>query len=491
MHFTLLDGLIVVLYLFGIALFGILTAGRQRSARDYFLSETSVPWWAVCFAIVATETSAITFISIPGIAYVANLQFWQLTIGYLLGRILVAALFIPAYFRGELSTAYAFLEKRFGARMRRSASVVFMGTRTFADGVRLYTTAIPLALLLRGSGALPVSEEHFYILSILVMAAVTLFYVFLGGVRAVIWTDVIQMFIYIAGAAAALVLLLGMIPMPVGEMIAKAGAAGKLQLLSSGFEEGIGSFFTKPYSFPAGVIGGMFLSMASHGTDQIIVQRILASGEPRKGKRAMIASGVIVMLQFLLFLAVGILLWIYYGGAPISSNEVFPLFIINHIPSGLCGLIIAGLLAAAMSTLSGSISALSSTTMMDLVVPISRRSWSEEETLRWSRRVSLAWGAALTVAALFFIRTPKSVIELALGAASYTYGGLLGVFLLGVLFRRVGERAAIAGFATGILGMTAVILFTPIAWTWYTIIGAGLCIGGALAAEALRPQPLL
>ncbi len=477
MNFSTLDVIIVVAYLVGVALFGIFTGGRQKSARDYFVSESSVPWWAVCFAIVATETSALTFISIPGIAYATNFNFLQITFGYFIGRVIVATLFIPAFFEGELSTAYAFLEKKFGSAMRKTTSIVFMGTRTFADGVRLYTTAIPLALLLKGFGALPnISETSFYIISISIIAVMTLIYVFIGGVRAVIWTDVVQMFIYLFGAVVSIIILLDLIPDGTTNIFSTSIKQGKMNILYSGFDLGFSEFFAKPYTLIASVVGGMFLSMASHGTDHIIVQRILTTNNVRKGQQAMILSGAIIIVQFLLFLFIGTLLFVYYGGAQISVNEVFPKFIIEKIPSGFSGIIIAGLLAAAMSTLSGSISALSSSTVMDIILPLTKNKWNENQKLKRSRIISVIWCVVLVFIAMIFVNTSKTVVELALSIASYTYGGLLGVFLLGVMKKRVSQRSALIGFSVGIITMTFIILQTSIAWTWYTFIGSGITI---------------
>lgn len=476
MTFSSVDILIVLVYLFGIAGWGILSGGRQSSARDYFLSEHAVPWWAVCFAIVATETSALTFLSVPGLAYVGSFHFLQIAFGYLVGRILIAVLFIPAYFGGELSTAYAYLERRFGARLRRSASVIFMGTRTLADGVRLYTTAIPLALILKGMG-FPVGDQTtFYVLSIVLLSLLTTAYVLAGGVRAVIWTDVVQMIIYFVGAIAALAVLLEAIPLDLSTLLLMGQQSGKLEIVHVGMHEGWGAFWGSPYTLAGSLLGGMFLSMASHGADHLIVQRVLATQSVSPARKAMVMSGVIVIVQFVLFLSIGYLLSVFYPDGAISPNEVFANFIISRIPSGLSGLIVAGLLAAAMSTLSGSISALSATTMMDLVHPLSRRPFDEARSLAWSRRIALLWTLVITIVACGFIATPHSVVELALSIASYTYGGLLGVFLLGLLTSRPGEGAALAGFIAALVVMTVVILFVPVAWTWYTLIGSMTCI---------------
>jgi solute:Na+ symporter, SSS family len=472
MTFSILDIAIIIAYLIGIALFGVFAGGRQTSTHDYFLSEKAIPWWAVCFTIVATETSALTFISLPGIAYVSNLNFLQLSFGYIIGRILIARVFLPRYFEGELSTAYAFIGKRFSPGLRRASSIVFMFTRLFADGVRLYTTAIPLALLMKAFHiTLGLSDTNVYLIAIVILALLTLVYVYLGGVRAVIWTDVIQLFIYIAGGLVAVVVLLALIPSASFEGMWSA-IRPKLNVFHPGISQPLLSFFADPLTTFASVIGGAFLSMASHGTDQIIIQRVLTTNDLRKSQKAMITSGIIIFFQFLLFLGIGILLYVYYNGASIPPNEVFSKFIIEKIPTGIAGLIIAGILAAAMSTLSGSISALASSTMMDIILPLTGNRWRPDQVLRISRRISLFWGMALILVALIFIGTPTPVVELALSIASYTYGGLLGLFLTGILSKKIRTASASAGFAAGIVCMTCIILYTNIAWTWYTLIGA-------------------
>lgn len=491
MSFSTLDVIIIFAYLAGIAAFGILSGGKQKSTKDYFLSESAVPWWAVCIAIVATETSALTFLSLPGLAYATNFNFLQLSFGYIIGRIVVAFVFLPRYIDGNLSTAYELLGNRFGMLARRSASIVFMGTRLVADGVRLYTTAIPLALLVTGFGLLPgFGNTEIYLIALILLSSLTLVYVFLGGVRAVIWTDVAQLFIYILGALLTCMFLWKDFSGSFAMLYDDTVGLGKMEVLNWGFDLTFAEFFSKPYTLFASLIGGMFLSMASHGTDQIIVQRVLATKGVRKAQAAMIMSGVIVFFQFLLFLIVGSLLYLFYIGKTIPSNEVFAKFIIEEMPTGLSGLIIAGILAAAMSTLSGSISALSSSTMMDIYLPLRKSAISDADALRLSRRFSIAWCVVLVIVATFFIQTPQTVVELALSIASFTYGGLLGIFLLGVLFTRVRQRSAIAGFIAGIVGMTAIILFTPIAWTWYTLIGSLLTIIVGLLPEAFTRKSL-
>lgn len=472
MGFTTVDYVIVVLYLVGMAIWGVVSGGKQTSARDYFLGNKQIPWWAVCFAIVATETSTLTFISIPGLSYAANLNFLQVTFGYLLGRIVISAILLPIYARGELVTAYEFLATRFGATMRNVASITFMVTRLLADGVRLFATAIPLAILLKGWNAFTgVSNEEVYVIAILVMASMTLVYTFTGGVRAVIWTDVVQMFIYLAGAVGAMTVIL--LNTPGGlDLI----PSQKFSLIDPG-PGTLSDFFAAPYTLVAGLIGGGFLSMASHGTDQIIVQRLLTLRTLRESRRALIGSGLIVIFQFLIFLVIGLLLYLHYGGATLSQlgltkgDEIFPKFIIESMPSGLSGIIIAGLLAAAMSTLSGSINSLAAATINDIYRPYFATKSHDGHELFLSRVVSVAWSVLLVGVAIFFITTvSRALVELALSIASITYGGLLGTFLLGVLIKRTRQRDALAGFAAGII-MMVFVSQTGIAWTWFTCIG--------------------
>ncbi|MDT8322777.1 MAG: sodium:solute symporter [Bacteroidota bacterium] len=486
MTFSIIDGIIVLLYLAGIALFGVLMGGRQRSARDYFISDRPIPWWAVCGTIVATETSALTFLSLPGLAYGGSLLFLQLAIGYILGRIAVAVFLIPRYFEGEIDTAYAVIERRFSPSLRRSASAVFMGTRLFADGVRLYTTAIPLALLMEGFRLFPgTGSSEVYVVAMAVLTVLTLLYVYFGGIRAVIWTDVAQWFIYIFGAAISLYVLSSLLPSSFAETVSTLSAKGKLQVISILPPGGLSALLTEPYTLIGGVVGGAVLSMASHGTDQLIVQRVLASGARRPAQRAMILSGVVVFFQFALFLLVGALLSLYLEAGSYTSNEVFAVFILSELPVGVTGLIVAGILAAAMSTLSSSISALSSTTMLDFILPAHRKAFDDARALRWSRGLAFFWAVVLFLVSLLFIRTPDVVVELALSIASYTYGGLLGLFILTLLPGAVSTRAAGAGFVVGILGNAVVILLTPLAWTWYTLSGTLLTVGAALLLSAL------
>jgi solute:Na+ symporter, SSS family len=468
MNFSYLDAIIVIVYIVGITAYGIIKGGKQKSARDYFVSDKAIPWWAVCFAIVATETSALTFISVPGVAYLGNLNFLQIAIGYIIGRIIVSWFLLPKYFEGELLTAYAYLNKRFGPSVKNFASSVFMLTRIFADGVRLYATAIPLAILLKGLHMFAATPDwQIYALSIIAMSVITLVYTYLGGVRAVIWTDVIQMFIYVGGGILAIYVLSGRMEMGFSEAISQLAAKGKLNFFDFSFD------FTKSYTLMASVIGGIFLSMASHGTDQFIVQRILTTNSLRNSQKALITSGIIVFFQFLMFLFIGSMLFIFFGGEQMKADEVFPKFIINHMPNGISGIMIAGLLAAAMSS---PVSALSSALIEDIYKPYWGKNKTDAQLLKYAQRMTFVWTIILILSAFIFMNSTRSVVELGLSIASFTYGGLLGTFLLGIFFKKVKQTDAMVGFACGIAGMIFIIYYTKIAWTWYTVTGVPITI---------------
>jgi SSS family transporter len=468
-----IDYIIIGFYLVGIAVYGIISGGKQKTVKDYFLGSTRVPWWAVCFSIVAAETSTLTFISIPGLAYAANLNFMQVTFGYLIGRIVVAYVFLPAYSKGELTTAYSYLENRFGTKTRSFASIVFLFTRTAADGVRLFATAIPLKLMLDIS----------YPLAIFIVALFSFIYTYTGGVKGIIWVDVIQMFIYLGGAIIAAFFLVYLIPGGISTIMSTASAGGKFEIFNFGFENGISGFFQQPYTFLGGIIGGAFLSMASHGTDQLIVQRLLTTKDLKESQKAIIGSGVIVIIQFFIFLIVGVMLYVYFGPTGMKTDEIFPFFIIKVLPPGIKGIIIAGLFAAAMSTLAGSMSSLSSSTMLDLYLPLTRKHRDELSNLRISRYITIFWASMLIIAAILFMNSSQAVVELALSISSFTYGGLLGTFLLGILNKKARQEDALAAFVAGIFIMITVISLKIAAWTWFTLIGvaATLIVGGLLS----------
>ncbi len=480
MQVSALDYWIIIVYLIAIAAFGKISGGKQKSVKDYFIGSKEISWWIISFSIVAAETSTLTFISIPGLGYLTNLNFLQLTFGYLLGRIIVALYFLPAYYKGDLTTAYSYLENRFGKKTRSFASIVFLFTRTASDGVRLFATAIPLYLLLDISP----------IFAIVIIAFVALLYTYTGGLKGVIWVDAVQMFIYIGGAILAGVILINNLPGNLSQIFSSTEISKKLNIINFGFDKGFQGFFNQPYTLISGLIGGAFLSMSSHGTDQLIVQRLLAAKTLADSKKAIVTTGIVVIFQFALFLVLGVLLFAYYGPMNIRSDEIFPKFIIEVIPSGAKGIIIAGLFAAALSTLAGSITSLSSSTMMDLYLPF-KKVLNEKKDLIISKTLTIFWSAMLILSAFFFMESPKAVVELALSIASFTYGGLLGTFLLGLLNKHAKQEDALAGFASGIFVMIAVISLKLVAWTWYILIGVSVTIiVGSFLASLTRKQTL-
>ena len=473
------DYVIIAAYLIGVAIFGAIKGGKQKSSHDYFLGAKSVPWWAVCFSIVAAETSTLTFISIPGLAYLTNLNFLQVTFGYLIGRIVIALYFLPAYYKGDLTTAYSFLENRFGSKTRSLSSIVFIFTRMAADGVRLFATAIPLKLML----------DINYPTAIIIIAIIALTYTYMGGVKGVIWVDVIQMVIYLGGATIALGFLIwNFLPEGFNSIISASQADNKMQFINWGFSGGIKEFFTDPYTLLGGLLGGAFLSMASHGTDQLIVQRLLTIKSLKESRKAIVGSGILVIIQFAIFLFAGLALYAYYGTYDLStlgiskSDEIFPFFIIHKLPVGISGIIIAGLFAAALSTLAGSMSALASSTMLDLYKPFSGINDTIKE-LKISRYFTVMWAVLLVGSAFFFMSSSQTVVELALSIASFTYGGLLGTFILGLINKKATQEDALAGFIGGIFIMITVISLQLVAWTWYTLVGviATVTIGSLLS----------
>jgi SSS family transporter len=483
MHLRAIDLSIIIAYLGGVTLLGVAFRRKQHSLRDYLLGGRTAPWWALAFSIVATETSTLTIIGTPALAYAGNLGFVQVVLGYLVGRIAIVLLFLPHYFRGEFYTAYQFIERRFGADAKRAAAATFVVTRVVAEGVRV--AAVGLVV----SAALGTSPRA----SAAVVVALTLLYTFEGGMKAVIWTDVVQAFLYLAGSGIAFFLLLHGIPGGWGEVArVSAAAGGKLRVFDFSFSLRDLGNPAKTYTFWSGLIGGGFLTMASHGTDQTIVQRLLAARSERESKWALLGSGAIIFAQFALFLLLGVMLFVRNGAPAIvagqSYDSVFPQFIMTALPVGLRGLVIASILAVAMSNLSGSLNSLAASSVLDF-----RAIWrgagasdtgaDQSRLLRRSRLMTLMWGAAvLALGSLHW----GPVLEAGLTIASITYGGLLGLFLLGTLDRRANQAGAMIGMFAGLAALVLIHEMRWLAWTWYVLAGALVTFGvGALASLML------
>lgn len=475
MGFSILDYCIVIVYLIGVTVIGSVIAGKQRTSKDYFLGGKQMSWWSVGFSIVASETSTLTFISIPGLAYKSDMHFLQLAIGYFIGRLLVSVIFIPSYYRGDLETAYDFLGKRFGTSLRKFTSSVFIITRVLASGVRLFATAIPVHLI----------TGFDYTTSIFLIGIFTLLYTYLGGLKAVVAMDVVQMFIYIGGAIASMFLILHHLPNGMADVISYATANGtdKLSIINWSFGNSVMDFLSSPYTLVGGILGGTFLTMASHGTDQLLVQRLLGCRSKWDSQRALMLDASIIVLQFAFFLFLGLCLFAFYGGVPYqqlglgTSDEIFPKFIVENLPTGIAGLVVAGVLASAMGTLSSSISSLASSTFLDLFKFTSRGTSLDERTeIVWSKRFTLLWGIILIGGAMLFTDSKNPVVEIGLKIASFTYGGLLGTFFLGLLFKKIDQRDAYIGFIAGILTMVTVLEYTHIDFTWHTFIGCSVTV---------------
>ncbi|HET9426006.1 MAG TPA: sodium:solute symporter, partial [Gemmatimonadaceae bacterium] len=437
---------------------------------------------------------ALTFISIPGVAYLGNFTFLQVAVGYLLGRIVVAYTLLPRYYQGELVTAYSLLERRFGVATRRFASIVFMVTRTFGDSVRLFATSIPLALIL----GVVIAPEYVKPLSILILGVFTVIYTYHGGMRAVVWTDVLQTGVYLFGGLGALYLLGQGVDGGWGSIWERAGAANKTQLIDTFF----GLDRARPNTLWAGLIGGAFLSMASHGADQIIVQRLLASQKLQDARKALIGSGIVIIFQFALFLLIGIGLWAYYNEQKFPvADAIFPKFIIEGMPPGMTGLVIAALLAAAMSTVSGALNSLSAASTHDIYLPMKGLPQNHPSGFKAARFFTLVWAAILIGGALLYREQGTPVVVIALAIASFTYGGLLGTFFLALMWRRARQRDAIIGMATGITLNTFVVFannlkgvfpvlepLAGIAWPWYVLIGTTITFLTGVLSSFIGPR---
>jgi SSS family solute:Na+ symporter len=477
-----LDLVIVFGYLAGVVAAGAFFARRQKTTAQYFLGGRHVPWWAISASIVATETSTITFISVPGILYRkdGDFGFLQLVFGYLLGRVVISALLIPSYFRRELLTVYELLQTRFGGAVKALAAGLFVVMRTVADGVRLLLTAFVLAAVYAAfSGGAGV--ENAVVASILVLGIVMILFTFFGGMEAVIWIEVVQLGIYIAGAIAAVVVLLQKIPGGWAAALALGETYGKFRLFHFEWD------LTKPFTFWAGVIGGCFLTMSTHGTDQYLVQRYLCTDRPGRAKAALLTSGVVVFLQFTGFLLIGLLLFAFYRpfehGWALAGDRVFPDFITRHLPSGISGLVVAAIFAAAMSS---SLNSISATAVSDLYRPL-LPGRDDRHYLAVSRWLTVVAGAAQIAVALAIRHQTRSALDAALSVASILNGPVLGVFLLGAFSRRAGTAAAFSGMAAGLVAVLAVWRLTPVAWPWYTLVGSmtTLTVGSLLGS--VRP----
>ncbi len=468
MGLNFLDIVVITVYLACVTTFGMRFRKRQSTIKGYFLAEKTIPWWAISLSIVAAETSTLTIISVPGIAFEKDFRFLQLVIGYLIGRVIISLLLIPHYFRGDLVTAYQLIERRFGQKLRSLTAGLFLITRAAAEGVRIFAVAIVVGIALSSLLA-GFSDLGRDVAAIAIVTILTLLYTFKGGMAAVIWTDVVQLTVYLTGTLIGFFTILHLVPGGWHTVYGIAASANKFRVFDFSWN------FYATYTFWSGVIGGAFLTTASHGTDQLIVQRLLSSRSERQSKIALLASGILVMLQFSLFLLIGAMLYAFYKLFPpvlafTRSDTIFPTFVVTRMPHGISGLLISAILAAAMSNLSAALYSLSSTTIIDFYSRINPNA-SERHRVFMSRLATVGWGVVLFVLAIV-ARQGGKVLEVGLSIASVAYGSLLGVFMLGVLTRRASEQGAMVGMLCGFLLNIYLWQFTHVPFTWYVTLGS-------------------
>ncbi len=493
-----LDLIIIVGYLVGITLFGILFSGKQETTEDYFVGSRSVPWWAIAMSIVATETSTITFVSVPGIAFAknGNFQFLQLVFGYMLGRVVISLFFIPMYFKGELQTVYQLLGDRFGVKVKMIASSLFVIMRNIADGIRLLLTALVLAAVY--TAFVPTADSNTIVVgSIILLGLVMIVFTFYGGIEAIIWVEVVQLVIYIGGAVAAAVVLVNHIDGGVSTVMSLGEQYGKFSLFDFGWD------MTKTFTFWSGLLGGCFLTMSTHSTDQYLVQRYLCTNKPSSAATALLSSGAVVLGQFIGFLFIGVLLFAFYApynlveyaqagvvnsGVPATvpfsgGDKVFPDFITQHMPTGLSGLVIAAIFAAALSS---SLNSIAATAVNDIYKPFAKNK-ADKHFLKVSGWLTLIVGFVQIAVAIAVKDANSSALGLALSVASLINGPVLGVFLVGTLLKRAREIHALIGMTVSISLMIYILLGTKIAWTWYALIGSLVTLAVAWVATLLIP----
>jgi len=492
-----IDVSILVVYLLAVTLFGVWLGRGQKDVASYLLGGRNLPAWAVLFSIVATETSTVTFLSVPGLAYAkdGNFLFLQLSLGYILGRFVVVYLFLPHYFRGDLFTAYEVLDRRFGGATKQVASILFLVTRNLADGLRLFLTAIVL-------------EQVFGLdlwIAVIVIGVITIVYTFAGGMKSVVWNDCIQFFVYVGGAVLALLMLVaylgvrsteisdiwGNIPGGWETLTEFARTHDKFRLFDFSFD------LTKSYTFWSGLIGGTFVALASHGTDQLMVQRYLSARNQKVAGWALGLSGFVVAAQFALFLLIGVGLACFYDLFPpeqafASNDQVFSAFVVRYLPIGVVGIIVAAVFSAAMSTLSSSLSASASAAVNDLYIPWRRTEASPQHLLRVSRMLTIAFGilqigVGIAGQLLLTYGVKAAVVEAVLSIAGFTIGVVLGVFFLGVLTKRATQPAALVGLLVGLVTMGTIVFTTDLAWPWYAIVGSSITFAAGSLAAAVLP----
>ena len=438
-----IDLSIILIFLAGFSIYGIYQSRFNKSSEDYFLGGRNLPWPVAMLSIVATETSVLTFISVPGLAYRDDWFFLQLAIGYIIGRVIVSFFLLPQYFKSGVNSIYEIIGHKFGPEIQKVASGVFLITRVLADGVRFLATAVVVQVITGWS----------LTLAVLVIGAVTLIYTLSGGIKTVVWVDSIQFILYLFGGVASIFILLNYIDQSLFEAISALSGQGKLDIFNWK-----GDLLREPYLFISALLGGALLSFSSHGVDYMMVQRVLGTKDLDSAKKAMIGSGIFVFIQFGVFLLAGSLIFVLMGGVELERDREFTSFIVNYLPIGLKGVLLAGVLSAAMSTLSSSINSLASSTVTDWL--------GGNQSIQKSQIISLIWGLVLIGIALLFDESDSAIVIVGLKIASFTYGGLLGLFLLSKINRKFHPISLV----TGLIASFLIVFYLNqigIAWTWF------------------------
>jgi SSS family solute:Na+ symporter len=506
-YFNFSDWLVILVYLAGVIALGVWFGKDQHNTRDYFLGSRNIPWWGIGASIVATETSALTIIGVPAIAYGGNILFLQMIIGYVIARVILAVVMVPHYMKGEIYSPYQLLEQHLGRGPRRLAGACFLLVETMSAGVRVYVACIPIRLML-GERVCSLGGLVDPILgAILLFVLLSLVYTYVGGVKAVVWTDAVQMVLFLAGGLFAVFYIPTLIDGGWSAALAKASEAGKLTWLNTDFTLGA------PFNIWMGVIGGTVMVMSTHGADQLIVQRVLSCANVAEGRKALVFSGVIIFPLFVIFLLTGVMLWVFYQAHPmqiplpesrpgIKANDfIFPIFMMTEVPHVMRGFLIVAILAAAMSSISSAISALASVSTMDFMRQMMKPR-SEAFFLRLSKYSTLFW-AALLIGVAWLSREVQFVLNAAFSLRGLTSGALLGGLVIAIFWRQVGARAAVAGMLASVLLMN--FLYWPanldttrawwletfggeIFWPWFTLIGATTTLGVAGLWRWLLPS---
>jgi len=501
-HLAPIDWAIVIVYLLGALTLGAIVGRRARTTEDYLLTSRRTPFWAAGLSLLATSLSVATFVGAPQVAYDGDLTYLSLSIGSVLAAIIVAAIFIPAFYRAGVMTVYELLENRFGSGARVGASVMFLIGRLFASGARLFIAGIPISLILFGD----TTAAHL-VLAISVIACIAIVYTMMGGIGAIIWTDVAQVVILVGAGVATLALLLRQIDLPVSEIVETlrsshtSSGGSKLTLIDTSLD------LSKPFTLWTALIGITLLNVAAMGTDQDLAQRLLTCRSWKRGAAAALLSNLLGVAVVALFLIIGLLLWLRDGGAASAGmttgvgkgSEALTQYLLTQMPIGVRGLVVAGIAAAAMSSLDSALGAMSSASVQDVY-----KRWapgkSDRHYLRMSRAAAALWGALLAGLAIVFVFTQKrsgeGLIEFALGVMVLAYGGLLGVFLVALLTKQGNNLSAIAaliaGFLTAVLLQYAPMLGVAMDWSlgWRmlaaTVISVAVCAAGSASHVPTR-----